>query len=171
MARYLLMIFSVLLLGSASVMAQTSLQGKVTEEETGEPVLFANVVLEKNGVFITGTQTDFDGNYSITNLDAGTYDVKVSFVGLQTALIKGVVISAGKANKLNVSLVAGGVNLQEVVVTAYEVPLIQQDNTSSGGAVTAEQIQRLPSKDINAIAGNVAGVASTDEGDAITMKG
>ena len=36
--------------------------GIITNEETGEPVPFVNVILEMNGVDITGAQSDFDGN-------------------------------------------------------------------------------------------------------------
>lgn len=171
MARYLLLILSFFLLGSTAIVAQTSLYGKIIEKETGDAVIGANVVLKKNGVFVTGSDTDFDGNYSITNLDPGTYDVEVSYVGYPTQRITSVVIAAGKGTKLDVDLENEGIELNTVVVTGYKVPLIDKDNTSTGGFVTAEQIQRLPTKNINAIVANVAGTSSTDEGDAITIKG
>ena len=101
MARYLLLFFSLLLL-SATVSAQTSLYGKVTEEDSGEPVLFGNVAIYKNGVLITGVETDLDGNYSFSNIDPGTYDVEVSYVGFQAQRITDVKVFAGKANKLDV---------------------------------------------------------------------
>lgn len=171
MARYLLLIFSILLLGSTAIVAQTSLYGKIIEKETGDAVIGANIVLKKNGVFITGSDTDFDGNYSIPNIDPGTYDVEVSYVGYPTQRITGVIVAAGKGTKLDVDLENEGIELSTVVVTGYKVPLIDKDNTSTGGFVTAEQIQRLPTKNINAIVANVAGTSSTDEGDAITIKG
>ncbi|MEO1712355.1 MAG: von Willebrand factor type A domain-containing protein [Bacteroidota bacterium] len=111
----------------------TSLRGKVTDE-TGEPVILGNVVLKQNGIMITGAQTDFDGFYSITNIDPGTYEVEFTYVGLQPTIITGVVVKEGKANTLDVVL-TNGVNLEEVVVIGYEVPLIEQDNTTQGGDV------------------------------------
>ncbi|MBK8491892.1 MAG: TonB-dependent receptor plug domain-containing protein [Saprospirales bacterium] len=72
--------------------------------------------------------------------------------------------------KLDVAL-SGGVELEEVVITGYKVPLIQQDNTSTGGYVTAEQIQRMPRKNVRGLNANVAGVKSKDKGDAVTIKG
>ena len=151
-------------------MSQTSLRGKVVDD-TGEPVILGNVALKKNGVLITGANTDFDGFYSITDIDPGTYEVEFSYVGLQTTVISGVRVNAGKSNTLDVTMAAEGINLEEVVVIGYEVPLIEQDNTTQGGTVTAEQINRLPAKNINAIVGNVAGTSSADEGDDITIKG
>jgi outer membrane receptor protein involved in Fe transport len=169
MARYLLLLLSCLLLGSAAS-AQTSLRGKVTDAETGEALIFANVVLEKNGVFIAGQQTDFDGNYSVPNIDPGNYDLKVSSIGYGTQLVESVRVNAGQANFVDVEL-NPGITMDVIEVVEYKVPLIEQDKTTTGGTVTAEEIARLPSKSINAIAANVAGTSSADEGDAVTIKG
>ena len=57
------------LLSVTFLTAQSSLEGKVIEAESGEPVIFGNVAIYKNGVLITGTETDFDGNYSMSNID------------------------------------------------------------------------------------------------------
>ena len=170
MARYLLLTFSLLLFGVSATVAQTSLRGKITDKESGEPVIFANVVLNKNGVFITGGETDFDGNFSITNIDPGVYDVEVSQIEYSSQTITGVQVTAGKANTLDVEMYVGQ-TLDEVIVIGYTVPLIEQDNTTQGGTVTAEQINKLPTKNITAIAGTVGGVASADEGDDTTIKG
>ncbi len=172
MARYLLLTLLFFSLGSTAIIAQTSLYGKIIEKETGEAIIGANVVLKKNGVFETGSDTDFDGNYSLTNLDPGTYDIEVSYVGFPTQRITDVIVAAGKGTRLDVELESEGIELDlKIVVTGYKIPLIDVDNTSTGGFVTAEQIQRLPSKNINAIVANVAGTSSADEGDDITIKG
>lgn len=63
------------------------------------------------------------------------------------------------------------VTTDEVVITAYKVPLIQQDETSQGKTVTSEQIKNLPTRNINAVAAATAGVSSSDEGGPITIKG
>ncbi len=150
--------------------AQTTLFGKVTDEENAEPIILGNVVLSKNGVFATGIETDIDGNYSISNLDPGTYDVEVSYTGYQTKKVAGVIIYAGKANKLDIQLSAG-VLLNEVVVVDYKVPLIEVDNTTQGATITSEQIRNLPTRNINALAATTAGLSSSDEGAAITVRG
>lgn len=124
------------LLSMGSLMAQTSLYGQVTDQESGEPILFGSVVLYQNGVLVTGTETDIDGNYNFNNIDPGTYDVEAAYVGYATKKISAVKVRAGKANKLDIILDAGSVILDEVVVTAYKVPLIEQDNTTSGSTIT-----------------------------------
>ncbi len=168
MTRILLLSLSFLLFG-VSLVAQTSMYGKITDGETGEDLLYANLVLNKNGVFVTGASTDFEGNYSIP-LDPGTYDVKVTYTGYPEKLITGVVIKAGQGTKLDIQL-DEGINLDEVVVVGYKVPLIEQDNTSTGGTITSEQIRNLPTKNISALAATTAGLSQVDEGDAVTIKG
>lgn len=167
MVRNLLLLLTLLLVGAAAH-AQTSLSGKVVDDE-GEPVIFGAVALYKNGVLESGTDTDFEGNYSFSNIDPGKYDVEVSYVGLQTKRVQGVVVFASKANKLNVELSSDAIDLEEVVV--YAVPLVEQDNTTSGGIITSEQIKNLPTRNINALAANTAGLAVADEGDEVAVRG
>lgn len=156
-------------LSAATLTAQSSLEGKVIDAETGEPVILATVALYKNDVLITGTETDFDGNYAFSNIDPGTYDVEASYVGAQTKRIEGVVVLAGKAVKLDVEM-SSGVVLEEVEIVDYIVPLIEQDNTTTGGIKTAEQIRNLPQKDIQALAATTAGLSSID-GEDISIRG
>jgi hypothetical protein len=104
-------------------------------DDKKEPIIGATVVLYKSGVQKNGTVTDIDGNYSISNIDPGTYDVEFKYIGYQTQRTQGVVIFCRKSNKLNAELIAG-VLLNEVVIVEYKVPLIQQDNTTSGGTIT-----------------------------------
>jgi len=167
MIRYLL-VCCCFCIGS-TLFAQTSVGGKVIDDN-GEAVLFGNVALYKNGVLVSGGTTDIDGNYNLGNIDPGTYDVEFSYTGYQTQRIAGVIVYAGKANKLDATL-SSGVVLQEVVVVDYKVPLIEQDNTTQGGTVTSEQIRQLPTRNINAIASVTAGAASADEGDDVTIRG
>ena len=169
MARYLLLFFALLMVGAAAT-AQTSLYGKVSDD-AGEPIIFGSVALYKNGVLTTGAETDFDGNYNFSNVDPGTYDVEVSYVGYSPMRIEGVKVSAGKANKLDVELSSDAVKLDDVIVVAYKVPLIEQDNTTSGTTITSDQIKNLPTRNINALAATSAGLASADEGDDVTVRG
>lgn len=149
--------------------AQTSLEGKVSDAATGEALIVANVVLYKNGVLISQTQTDFDGNYTFSSIDPGTYDVKAQYTGFPEKITTGVVVLAGKSNRLDFNMDAG-IQLTEAIVTAYKVPLIEQDNTTQGGIKTAEQIRNLPVKSINAIAATTAGLSSIDGG-AVNIRG
>ncbi len=155
---------------STIILGQTQLQGKVSEEATGEPVLFGTVALIKDGVPITGTDTDFDGKYYFSDLDPGTYDVEVRYLGLQTQRIEGVIVKEGKVTPLNFLMKEEGVMVDVIEVVGYKVPLIEMDNTTSGNTLTSEAIEALPTKAISSIAATTAGVSVDQDGD-ISIRG
>ncbi len=150
--------------------AQTTLQGKVTDADSGEPAELATIKIFKGGALVSGTQTDFDGNYSVSNIDPGTYTVEVSYVGYNNQRIEGVVVKIGKTNFVNVKL-SQGKSIDAVDIVAYKVPLIEQDNTTQGSVVTAEQIKNLPQRNLNAIIATTAGVSSGGEGGNLNIRG
>lgn len=129
-----------------------TLFGKVVEAKTGEDAIGAYVKLLKNNKQILITGTDFEGNYYI-NIEPGVYDIEVSYVGMNTHTIPNMVINAGRKTKVDVKLGESSNVLQEVVVTQYKVPLVQQDNTTAGGTVTSEQIKNMPTRNVTAIVG------------------
>lgn len=148
---------------------QTSLSGNVKDDD-GEPVLSATVSLFKGGTLLTGALTDFDGNYNFANIDPGNYDLEVSYVGYQTQRVEGITVFAGRTNIVN-AVISSGLNLDEVIVTEYKVPLIEQDQTTRGGIKTGEEIRNLPTKSINALAATTAGLSSQDEGRGVNVRG
>ncbi len=156
----LLLLFLFSLIG---LNAQATLEGKIVDKETKEP-LFANVALYSGGALVTGTQADFDGNYLISNVAAKTYDVEVSIIGYATTRKVGVILKAGQIIRLDFEMSVEGEMLEEVVIEEYKAPLIDVDNTSSGGTVTAEKIQNLPTKSVTSIVASTAGVSSQDGG-------
>lgn len=161
MKNYLLMLFALSI--CVTLQAQTSLQGKVTDAASGEPILFGTIALYKNDVLVTGTETDLDGNFFFSDVDPGSYDIEASYVGYTPQRQVGVVVSGGKSNLVNMSI-SEGTLMDEVVIVDYKVPLIEIDNTTSGGTVTSEQIQNLPTKSIGRIATTTSGVSSLDDG-------
>jgi uncharacterized protein (TIGR02231 family) len=58
-----------------------TLKGTLLDSQTGEPLPFVNIVLQRGGQQINGSSTDFDGNYTIRPIDSGVCDVVVSYVG------------------------------------------------------------------------------------------
>ena len=164
-----IIIWLLLLAIGPMALSQTALEGTVLDEETKEPIIFGTVILMKNGVLIRGSETDVNGAYSFYNVDPGTYDVEFSYIGYQSQKVQGVVLFAGKTNRLNAEISAGLV-LDEVVVVDYKVPLVEQDNTTSGGVITGEQIRNLPTKNVQQLAAQTAGISSID-GEAVAIRG
>ena len=65
MIRKLLLTAIVFTFSLYSFAQSGSMQGKVTDKDTKEPIPFANVVIELGGKIINGGTTDFDGKYNI----------------------------------------------------------------------------------------------------------
>ena len=148
--------------------ARGSLSGKVTDKETGEPIMFGNVVIYQ-GDFVDGGQTDFDGNYNISGIKAGSYKIEVSYVGYTKGVIDGVNIQSGKIRKLDVQLQEGN-ELIEVVVE-WERPLIEVDNTSGGSTFDAKEIKNLATRDVGSVQNATAGLTQKDPGRELNANG
>lgn len=141
-----------------TIHAQTTITGKITDSETGEELIGANIVLNKDGVYAAGASTDFDGNYRIT-IDPGIYDIEVAYVGYANKRITEVVVKAGQTTRLDIEIGGDeGVLLDEVVVTSYKMPLIDLDFTTSGSVVTSDQMRNVPRRNIRGLAAKSAGI-------------
>ena len=158
-----------LLLGAATALAQQSIFGTVTDE-LGDPIIGGNVAVYKGSDLVAGAQTDFDGNYSI-NLDPGTYAVEFSYVGYTNRRIEGFTVLVGEVNKLDMAFEDAGVELETAIVTSYRVDPMKVDETTQGTTLTSDDVKKLGTRNINAIATLGAGATSADEGDDINIRG
>lgn len=137
-----------------------TLKGVIQDAESGEPLPFAKVILKKNGSILGGSNTDFDGKFTIKPIPSGTYDVEFKSVGFQNQLIKSVHISDNKITFLDESLNSEVQMLEEVTVVTYAVPLIDKDGGASSSTITRNDIGRLPVRGASNIASNVRGARS-----------
>jgi len=141
----------------SGLLAQTTIEGKITDKETGEELIGANVIVKKNGVYVNGASADLDGNFSL-NVDPNTYDVEVTYTGFIKKIIKGVPAIIGQATKVDVQLTSGeAVEYLPIGCGGWILPLNKQDETSSGETKTSEQIRNLPIRNIQEIISTTAG--------------
>jgi len=173
MKKLYLCLIGILFFSGAAISQQgtASIKGKVKDGSTGEGVPFANVLVYLNGNQVNGTTTDINGAYSIKPIDPGSYDVEFSFVGYTPQRITGFLVKSNKINSLDVTLnESEGIDLEEAVVTSYQVPLIDKDGGASGGTVTREDLAKMPGRGADAIASTVAGVSGAGT-DGISIRG
>ena len=159
MKRWFTLLFSFLLLPML-VQAGTvgKLRGTITDLGTGEPLIGANVIIVGTSF---GAATNIDGQYTILNLEAGTYDVKASYIGYQTITVSNVRINADLTTALNFELPAEGVTVAEVVVLS-EKPLINPSNTNAIRNLTNDDFEKLPLRGINQLLAFAPGVVLQD---------
>lgn len=169
MKRFLLTLAGMVL--SIGLYAQTGeIQGKVVDPANGEGLPFATVTVTVNGNLV-GAQTDFDGFYSIKPVPPGTYTLTAKYLGYQTTVTEGVVVNPDKITFADLEMAEESTVLAEVIVKSYKVPLIKPDETSTGGTMTKEDIENLPTRNVQSIASTTAGVYQADEGSGLNVKG
>jgi TonB dependent receptor-like, beta-barrel/CarboxypepD_reg-like domain/TonB-dependent Receptor Plug Domain len=130
------------------------IQGKVTDLQTGQPLIGANVIVVGTNF---GAATDVNGEFTIDHLDPGVYEVKASYIGYQNVTTSNVRVSADLTTTLNFQLPAQGVQVGEVHVVAQR-PLVNTSNTNAIRVTTSEQIDALPIRGINNIIALTPGV-------------
>ncbi len=142
-----------LILTTVAAFAQETgqISGTIVDGENGETIIGASI-----GIVGTtkGAASDIDGNYTISNLEPGTYDLRVSYISYQTQNITGVEVVAGETTRLDVVLQSDVTNLEEITVTAQailnnEAGLLRQRQKSIAfsDAISAEAISRSGSGD------------------------
>ena len=67
----------IILFSLCSIVGQTSLSGKVTDD-LGELVILGTVALYVDGNLINGIETDFDGLFYFKDIDPGIYTIEFS---------------------------------------------------------------------------------------------
>lgn len=152
-----------LLLFSFTVLAGTTgkLTGTVTDESTGEPLPFVNIILVGTNL---GAATDIDGNFVVLNISPGRYTVRVQAIGYQAKVIENVSISIDLTTRIDVTLTETAIEMDEVVVSA-EKGGIQKDVTSSQSLVSAEVIEDLPVAELDDVLQLQAGITRGSGGD------
>ena len=149
-------VFSKIMVSESAV---SSIQGKIIEEESGLGAIGATILVKQYGDIITGAVSDFDGNFQITDLEPGTYDIEIEYVGFMSSRTEGIQVGHSRAVNLDVSLRPDTEVLSEFAVVGYKVPLISADNTTSGATISSSDIARLPGTSGGSVSSRVSGVS------------
>lgn len=145
--QVLLLLFFLFSSWQARSQCSTVLNGRIVEEETGEAVGFAYVLLEGSN---KGVQADETGYFSITGLCKDkVYSVDISLVGYQQ-LHKKIILTSDKPVTFKLK---NGAQIKEIVILEQavltpsdpvEVKVANQDFNAGMGAGWSELLWRLP---------------------------
>jgi TonB-dependent starch-binding outer membrane protein SusC len=137
--------------------AQGSIEGTITDAQTGETIPGANILVVE---LERGAASDFDGNFQITNIRPGTYTVTATFVGYRT-FRQTVQVQANQTTTLNIELAMGAIGLDELVVSGYAVTT-KRELTGSIASVRSQDIQDVTLQNPESLLqGRAAGVNVT----------
>ena len=129
---------------AASLSAQTfrgTILGSVTDPNGA--VVPAAIVTAKN--VATGierrTVTDDVGNYTLAELQTGTYEIKVERTGFQPATVTGVLVEVAGERRVDVSLTVAGT---DTLVTVAEAAQVQTTTNTLGGTISSRHVADMP---------------------------
>jgi TonB-linked SusC/RagA family outer membrane protein len=138
--------------------AQTgTIEGTVTDSQTGEVLPGVNVTVVELAQEGIGAATGADGTYQIAGVPAGTYTIQARFVSYQSADQR-VTVSAGETAVVDFQLREDVLGLDEVVVTGQATTVARRNLANDVATVNAQDIERVPSQTIDqALQGKIAG--------------
>ncbi|MFU8813153.1 MAG: TonB-dependent receptor [Balneolaceae bacterium] len=120
--------------------AQTAtISGVVSDAETGETLIAANIALAERN---RGSTTNTAGFYSITGIQPGTYTLVATYVGYRR-FTRELTLEPGESRRIDIEMIPEGVQLEEIVV---ESEAERREARNIGTAqISAQQITDLPS--------------------------
>jgi len=148
-SAFIMLLFFALFLNAQNIYSQDKTITGTVKDVAGEPLPGASVLVKGTTI---GTETDFDGNYSISVSNDVTTMV-VSFIGFTSQEVE----IAGRTS-IDVQLVADASELDEVVIVGYGT----QKKTSLTAAVSVAKGEDLQNVSVanasNALVGRMPGV-------------
>jgi Carboxypeptidase regulatory-like domain/TonB dependent receptor len=143
--RNIYSIFALLLLAAAVIYAQTptaTLSGVVRDEQKGGiPAVIVKVSNIATGKTRT-ISTDTAGRYSFTNLEPGSYELRVEASGYKVTLQSGLTLSVGGALVADATMSVGELS-EQVTIEARE-PLIEPNRAGLSRVIETSEIESLP---------------------------
>ena len=137
-----------------------ALQGTVTDSETREVLIGANVIVLESGV---GAATDINGRYEIRGLQPGFYTLRISYIGYELQDIPQVQINDGISRRLDIVMSMEAISGEAVLVQAekkqgstlaalqdrqesanMENSVSAEEMSKSGDSNAADALKRLP---------------------------
>ncbi|MFN4946531.1 MAG: carboxypeptidase-like regulatory domain-containing protein, partial [Chryseotalea sp.] len=106
------------LISFASFSQNATLSGKITDNETKEALIGATIIVEKTTL---GGITDLDGKFTIKNIPAGAYQIRIKYIGYED-VVESVSLEVGQNKDLGeLTLTSNAIGLNEIEVFANVV--------------------------------------------------
>ncbi len=155
-----------MLKGTIFAQSTGSIQGNIKDRKTQEPLVGVSIQLENSTKAIL---SDADGNYKISGIPTGSYNIRASYIGYQTIYKYNVVVSSGNSNILNFVMEEESKLLNEVkVVVNRSISVANSESPNSIQRLSTEEIKNNPGGnfDISQVIQVLPGVGGTSGGGA-----
>lgn len=140
----------------------SSISGAVTDARSKEPLIGVNVVVMGTQL---GSSTDLAGNFSISKVPFGKYQLRFDYIGYTSVIKTDVVVKISRATEVNAQLQETLLEGQAVTVTAGYFVEEEKIQPSTIG-LTREEIRRFPGgfEDVVRTVSTLPGVAINNAG-------
>lgn len=171
-ALYILTLLFTIALAPNIANGQGTIRGTLFDESNGEAIPFANVVLDGTNF---GCATDLNGYFIISRVPAGSYTLKVRYMGYEE-YTENIAVAKGKIHNTTIRLKPTSQMLKAVEIKDNKIEERRIETQVSVEKVTAAQIQQMPSiggqADIAQYMQVLPGVSSTgDQGGQLYIRG
>lgn len=144
------------------------ISGKVLDADDKLPLPGAMIQIVGENKY---TVSDYNGRFELLNINIGTYQVTVKYIGY-TAITQEINVEQGKNNVIDFALKTSGTELNEVVVgdilKGQAKALNQQKNNKNiGNVISSDQVGRFPDANVGDALKRVPGITmQNDQGEA-----
>src|SRR5712692_3510214 len=143
--RLVVGIIGLIALGNGVVFAQ-GFTGAITgtvKDVSGAALVGAAVTVKHIETGLTrAVEADASGNYSVSSLPVGEYELTAEKMGFQREVLRGIKLAVAQEAMVNFALQVGSM-VQQVTVTE-DAPLVNTTPTSTSGLINEQQIKELP---------------------------
>lgn len=133
---------------TAPVMLAQSIKASISgtvSDETGGVIPGAEVTVTNLDLGVSRTVISNDlGRYLASELELGTFEVKGTLTGFQTAVRTGISLTVGRNAVVNLTMTVGSIS--EVVTVTGEASLVETTSMTISGLVDTQQIADLPGR-------------------------
>ena len=144
--------------------AQGTVRGKITDGQTGETLIGANAFVEGT---TKGAMADLDGNYNLTGLAPGTYQITGRFIGY-TPITETVTITGDEVVIVHFNLFVETFVIEQAAEVVAKVDRtrdvymenIKKKSASSIDYISSQQIKRTGDSDAASAMQRVTGVST-----------
>ncbi len=126
---------------TADAQESGNISGVVKDALRDQPLAGVQVLIDGGR---RGDITDSQGRYRVRELRSGWHSIEVRFIGYRPASRDSILVRGGETVVLNVALQATAVELDSLVVTAVQDPILDPFAMASEQRITSADLRQLP---------------------------
>lgn len=137
-----------------------SVVGRVVDKKTGRAIPFASVTIPE---VKRGGLTDSEGQFTLSGVPVGTWEVKVQYLGYRPGSQPGVVVTAGRSVTVNFALEDVVVRQEKAVEVTAERRLVEVKQGATVRTTNAAEIRNMPVSTVGDVLQQQAGISTDAE--------